>query len=340
MGNIRQTAKEFEVFAKDCQDSSPLYEFLALSIAKHEELLTLSMFAREGQPKPNMLLGAVHHLLLRSKSHSLALYYPNIVEEPKDLTDVFRHFVNFCRTFREDIINILQTKRVQTNEVRRCAYLYPSFAYIYEQVKKPLAFIEIGTSAGLQLLWDQYSYSYQSDDVYGMKQSPVRIMSEVKGGNLPFLPKDSPPVSHRIGLDLHINDVSHRKDYLWLLSLIWPEHHDRRELFKQAAKCIHMEDLHLIEGDGIKLLPDLSKTIPPSSVICVFHTHVANQFSVAQKHQLLNEIKSIGQSRDIFHFYNNMWDGNLHLDYYIQGKEHRHTVGQANSHGKWFTWQL
>ncbi|MGR6008539.1 DUF2332 family protein [Bacillus cereus] len=35
----------------------------------------------------------------------------------------------------------------------------PSFNYIFNKVNKPLALIEIGTSSGLQLFWDQYSYS-------------------------------------------------------------------------------------------------------------------------------------------------------------------------------------
>lgn len=40
-----------------------------------------------------------------------------------------------------------------------------------------------------------------------------------------------PPVSERIGIDLHVNDVSKKADLLWLLSLSWPEHHERRNLF-------------------------------------------------------------------------------------------------------------
>ena len=46
--------------------------------------------------------------------------------------------------YREEIITLLQTKLVQTNEVRRCAYLYPSFSYIFNKVNKPLALIEMG----------------------------------------------------------------------------------------------------------------------------------------------------------------------------------------------------
>lgn len=342
MGDVSRIEREFEVFAEDCKGSSPLYEYLALQIANNDELLELSTYAQKGQPKPNMLLGSVHHLLLNGTSHPLASYYPNLVEETCDINGAFRHFLNFCRKYRREIIKLLQTKLVQTNEVRRCSYLFPIFTYIYEQVKQPLALIEIGTSAGFQLLWDKYSYSYTntSNVIYGAQYSPVHITAHIKGEHVPYLRKTPPPVSDRIGLDLHINDVANREDYLWLLSLIWPEHDERRELFKQAANCMKEEDLQLIEGDGIKCLKHLAKDIPSSSAICVFHTHVANQFSEGQKRQLIHSVQTIGQSRPIFHIYNNMWDGDLHLDYIIEGKEYNHTVGQANSHGKWFTWQL
>lgn len=83
--------------------------------------------------------------------------------------------------YREEIITLLQTKLVQTNEVRRCAYLYPSFNYIFNKVNKPLALIEIGTSSGLQLFWDQYSYSYGTGESYGNINSNVHVTSEIRG---------------------------------------------------------------------------------------------------------------------------------------------------------------
>jgi hypothetical protein len=107
-----------------------------------------------------LFFGAVHYLLLKGADHPLKDFYPSIVSNPKSYEDSFEYFKDFCLTHRNEIESILKTKLVQTNEIRRCAYLYPIFCTIYEKVKKPLALIEIGTSAGLQLLWDKYSYSY------------------------------------------------------------------------------------------------------------------------------------------------------------------------------------
>lgn len=53
---------------------------------------------------------------------------------------------------------------------------------------------------------------------------------------------------------------------------------------------------------------------------------------------LLSNVEAIGRKRDIFHIYNNIQDGNLHLDYYLKGVEHKYTFAEAEGHGKWFKW--
>jgi len=331
----------FKKFAEnECAGSSPLYEFLSSKIAENDDMLAISSYALAGQPIPNLFLAAVHQLLLKGKGHALASFYPSLAEHPQDKSQSFQHFKEFCLTHREEIIKILQTRLVQTNEVGRCGYLYPCFSYIYEQTGKPLAIIEIGTSGGLQLLWDQYRYSYEGSQTYGNQASSIQITSICKGKNKPMIRLTSPPVTHRIGIDLHVNDLMNPEDYSWLQSLIWPEHHDRRAIFKQASQIVSEHQLDLIEGNGVELLVDSVSKIPESSTICVFHTHVANQIPKQEKHELEATIKQLGQSRDIYHLYNNMWDADLHLDSFINGVEKKRRVGMTDGHGKWFTWAL
>jgi len=159
--NFTWVAKRFGRFAvHECRGSSPLYEQLSFHIAADEKLLCLASHARSGQPVPNLLFGAVRDLLLKGYEHGLREFYGSIVKEPRAQEAAFPYFRDFCLRYWEDIQDILVHRLVQTNEVQRCAYLYPVFCCIYEQVKKPLSLIEIGTSAGLQLAWDQYRYDY------------------------------------------------------------------------------------------------------------------------------------------------------------------------------------
>ncbi|UHA72230.1 DUF2332 domain-containing protein [Paenibacillus sp. 481] len=338
--NRQQLSHQFRTFAENCHDSSPLYEHLAMNIAEHDELLELASHAQQSQPVANLLFAAVHYLLLQGTPHDLAQYYASLVDEPHEAEHSFEHFECFCRHYREEIVALLNHKIVQTNEVRRCSYLYPSFCYMYEQGVKPLALIEIGTSAGLQLMWDKYSYSYGSSDKYGNSASKVHIQAEIRGDRSPFLLATSPPVTARYGIDLHPNDLSNPEHALWLKALIWPEHNARVELLEQAASYLDTESVQLIAGDGVQLLPQIASRIPTTSTICIFHTHVANQLPAAAKHALVEQVKALGQTRDVFHLHNNMWSADLQLDYWIDGTAYSHTVAETDGHGRWFRWKM
>ena len=151
---------------------------------------------------------------------------------------------------------------------------------------------------------------------------------------------EAPPVSSKIGLDLHVNDLRDFEDYLWLKSLIWPEHIERLELFEKAAECYKENPIELIEGDGVNLLEGVLDKLSEDTAICVFHTHVANQLPEELKVKLVETIKETGKGKDVFHIYNNMWDRKLHLDYFINGVEYNETIGDTDGHGRWFEWKI
>lgn len=335
-------AERFKNFAAlECEGSSELYKTLSVQIAKDNELLNLCLHARKGQPVPNLLFGAVHYLLLQGTDHGLKEFYSSIAGDVKREGNPFPMFKDFCIENTEKIKFILENKLVQTNEVRRCVYLYPVFCFIYKQVNRPLSLIEIGTSAGLQLLWDHYSYSYDNHKIYGNKDSSVHLTSKVREGEIPHdLLSLSPQVNDRRGIDLNISNLTNEKDYLWLKALIWPEHKERQKNFEGAVKQLRLNPPNIIEGDGAALLSKLIKDVPADTTICIFHTHVANQMSETVKNELIQKISEIGSYRDVFHIYNNIDDRKLHVDSIINGKARKRTVGETDGHGRWFDWNL
>ncbi|MGO4180035.1 DUF2332 domain-containing protein [Paenibacillus sp. MCAF9] len=333
--------EQFMMFAtRECKGSSRLYEQLSLAIADDDEMLQMASYCREGQPVPNLFFAAVQYLLRKESSHELQKFYGSLVNDPRDAAEAFPFFKHFCLQHKNKIVQLLQSKLVQTNEVRRCAYLYPAFCYMYQKTNKPLAIIEIGTSAGLQLFWDKYSYQYNNSETYGNIDAELVLHSEVRGDIALHLLKQSPPVIARIGIDLHVNNLEEEDDYLWLKSLIWPEHNERIVNFDKAASLLKGQQMELFQGNGVKRLAEMVAKITEDCVIGVFHTHVANQMTHDDKVELTDSIRRIGQQRDIFHLYNNMWDPNLHLDYYLEGKEQKETLAETDGHGRWFRWML
>src|SRR5215218_1913808 len=153
----RTLADRFACFAlEECHDSSPLYERLALGVADDPAMLALAAYARPGQPTPNLLFAAVQYLLLGGTPHPLAAFYPGLAHDPVAGGDPYPAFHDFCRQHADSIRELLETRLVQTNEVRRSACLLPAFCWVARLAgDRPLALLEIGASAGLNLLWDR-----------------------------------------------------------------------------------------------------------------------------------------------------------------------------------------
>jgi len=334
-----ELAQRFQTFAeRECRNSSPLYESISLEITKDPNILALCQHARDGQPVPNLLFGAVHYLLLKGIDHPLAAYYPSVMKQPKPFHDAFSDFQDFCMTYEAELIPLLAKRLVQTNEVRRCTYLYPVFSQIHEQTQQPLALLEIGTSAGLQLLFDQYGYEYGNGETVGNPSSRLQLTSVIEGIDTPVIPQAPPPVTMRTGLDLNIVDLNDADEQLWLKALIWTEHRERLAMFEAAAGYVEELPLKLIEGDGVKLLPHYAAETPNDSILCIFHTHVANQMPLAVKKELLHVVGEIGRTRNLYHVYNNVQDRYLHLDAYIDGVLTEQTIAETDGHGRWFKW--
>ena len=323
----------------ECRGSSELYYNLSLAIADDEELLEIAESASEGQPVPNLFFGAVHYLLSSSREEPLATYYPSLAAlSTRSPEDAFPTFRSFVLSRREKIVELLATRLVQTNEVRRCAYLFPSMVFAARWFKgRPLALIEIGTSAGLNLLWDKYSYGYGERDALGDAGSPVSIRSELRGDIPDFFFDPMPQITQRIGLDLNIVDAQKPDEAAWLRALIWPEHEERRDVLDAALQCRSAFQLDLRQGDGFSMLMDVISEIPKESVACIYHTHVANQVGRDTQETLFSELAELGKARDLIHIFNNI-KPTLHLSVYKNGIVKDIPLARTDGHAKWFEW--
>ncbi|HEY0069586.1 MAG TPA: DUF2332 domain-containing protein, partial [Chloroflexia bacterium] len=260
-------AERFRRMAKDQFDGySPLYERLAQGVADDPDVLAVVSEVGHGKPVlPLLLLGSVHYLLLKGAEHPLAAYYPSVVgydRKPQD-GDPYPAFHDFVLANRREIERLVQTRIVQTNEVQRCACLLPVFGLVYaEALERPLALVEVGSSAGLHLLWDKYGYSYGPGTRYGDPNSPVQLNCELKGRFTPPTPDPFPRVGYRAGIDLDPIDVRDPDQVLWLRALIWPEHRERAELLERAAGIARQDPPRLLKGDMFDLLPQAVQSAP------------------------------------------------------------------------------
>src|SRR5262249_35846756 len=129
---------KFRRFAeRECRGSSPLYETLALATADDPELSTIARAAPKGQPIPNLFLASAPFLLLGGATEECAGFSASLTDQPRPADEAFPRFRSFCVRHRDAIEHLLRTRTVQTNEVGRCAYLYPAFALVAELSGRP-----------------------------------------------------------------------------------------------------------------------------------------------------------------------------------------------------------
>lgn len=332
-------SKKFVRFAEnECRASSILYENLALHISKEPKLLSLCNMVPTQQPIPNMFLGAVHFLLLKGYNDVLLKMYK---DENRDFELLFNIFDKFCLEHKEEIRQIMKEKRVQTNEVRRSAYIYPLLSFVSQKRQVPISLIEIGTSASLHLLADQYRYSYEGiKDEFGEKASDITIHSKIVKGEITHDLSKLPEINQRVGIDLNILDLKNDEDYLWMKALIWPDHYERIDMLEAVKKIAEKEEITFIEDDALKVLMKAVDRVEKEDVLFIFHTHVANQMTQEQKDSLVQIVELIGERRVVYHVHNNIYDDKLRMEEYICGTKKSYFIGSTEGHGKWFEWRF
>ncbi|QCX28370.1 DUF2332 domain-containing protein [Nocardioides jishulii] len=162
----------------------------------------------------------------------------------------------------------IMARSTQTNEVGRLATLLPAFAGFEE----PLALLEVGAAAGLNLFPDRWGYAWDtSDGTVELGQAP-RLPCRV-AGPAP-LPTRGPEVAWRGGIDVNPLDVTDPDDMAWLAQLVWPEQDERRRRLAQAVRVAQADPPSLVRGDLLEELPDLVAQAGRHGTVVVFHSAV------------------------------------------------------------------
>lgn len=328
----------FQRFATyEAKGNSPLYKYWCEHIITNELLLQLMKHIPLTQPKPNLFFASVQYLAMQKETP-----LKHVFDHPfkVDFAESFQLLIQFCTQYEDELIHLFQTKLVQTNEVQRASYLYPIFSEIAQKVNKPLTLIEIGTSAGLLLNLDGYRYEISQSPAisYGDENSHLTLHAKNLGKPLPLLKK--PSIKQRIGIDLNIINLEDEEQYLWLKSLIWPELIHRKENLEKARTIHAYYPKFLYTGDFRKILLSIfEKQDLKDSQVIIFHTHVANQFTVQLKEKLLTTLKQLSNLHSIYHIYNNLYDSDLHVDFIEQEMMlSMKTLKNTDGHGNAFYW--
>ena len=191
---------------------------------------------------------------------------------------------------------VAMTHATQTNEAARCAVLLP----VLSALPGPLALLEVGASAGLCLYPDRYSYRYRTDAGETVVLEPSRPTDVVidcdLSGTAP--PPRLPEVAWRGGVDLHPLDAADPATVDWLEALIWPEHGDRRDRLRAAARVAAADPVRLHAGDLSERLDEVAASAPLEATLVVFHTAVLAYLTPDDRARFAERVAALAAGRD------------------------------------------
>lgn len=283
----------WEYFAdSSCRGYSPIYDRVCRSVARDIELLDLVRSSPPPAHQPNVLLGAVHFVLLDGLEHPLKDVY-----EGRSSSDPSPLFKDLCMSQRDRILSIMETRRTQTNECGRSALIGPMLSWVQGRSGAPLHLVDVGASAGLNLLCDSYYLDYGELGTSGPADAAVRVECRVLDG-APPVERSLPHIATRVGVDREPVDITDPDDVRWLLACVWPDtgRIDRTRLAIENAKA-HAP--RMVKGDALDVMPGVLADLPPEGTACVMTTWSFSYFSSEARGRFVQLLQDAAARRDV-----------------------------------------
>jgi hypothetical protein len=305
--DIAACRRMFRDFGRHSASTAPLYATLAAGIADDPELAAFLLLAPPEQRQPVLLFACVHWLVIHEPDSELGRHYPNLHRHapnhggpnlhrgPKAAGDPVAAWRRFCDAHRDQLTELLATRRTQTNEIGRAALLLPPFGLLADDVG-PLAHVDVGASAGLNLLTPEFDYSYVPGGTVA-KGSAVVLSCGTRGD--PPVPARHPEIAAAIGLDASPLDVGDPAQARWLEACVWPDQVERFERLAAAIEIANEVGVEVRQGDAAGDVAAVIADAAASGHPVVTTTWVLNYLSADRRRQFVDALDVAGATRDL-----------------------------------------
>ncbi len=245
-------------------------------------------------------------------------------------------------THADYLREFIATQAVQTNEVQRSWVLLPCFLRVAERAGADiLDLVELGPSAGLNLVWDRYSYRY-GNGTWGPRNAPLRLSGEERGAVPARLLALTPSVRRRIGIDRSPIDVTSDEGARLLSSFVWADQHERLDRLRRAIEAVRRDPPELVRGDMVELLPAMLRETPKNALTVVFQTAVLGYVNQKRRDRVRRTLRTAGARGPLAFVssgrprnHGRVWG--MRIVVWPDGE--REFVGHADYHGAWLDWE-
>ncbi len=230
-----------------------------------------------GEPEPRgdalalRLAGALHGAVRAGELPLLSTLYPPA--ETPDYTVLKAALADALEAAEAKILAWLD-HAPQTNEVGRSGILYPGLMVIGHAFGPRMELLELGASAGLNLVLFRYGFGNASVSL-GNSASPVQIRPDWRG---PWPEGPEPEIVKARGVDLNPLDLTDEATVARLTSYGWPDQPERLARLEAAIEVARAELPKLDAGDAADWLEQrLAEPATPGVTRVVMHT-IAYQY--------------------------------------------------------------
>lgn len=287
-----------------------------------------------GHSLPLRLAAGLHALVLTGQDMELAAVYPPNAVSDDRLGAALTSALAVHAAFLIDWI----ASAPQTNEVRRSAVLIAgTHALVQRTGVAQVHLSELGASAGLNLVFDQYAL-VAGDARLGPEEAALTLAPDWAGPtpvNAPF------EVTDRRGVDLNPLDPHNAEDALRLRAYLWADQAHRVALTDAA---IALNSATVDRGDAVDWLKQRLTGAPRGQMHLIYHT-VAWQYFPPERQALGKALIEAAGARatldDPVAWLRMEADGatpGASVTARLWPGDHALTFGRADFHGRWVDW--
>lgn len=275
---VDEAAEQFRTLAAAEGEAIPMYARLCEAIAADPDLAALLLEAPVAQRLPVLVLAAIHDTVLAEPDAPLHDWFPSVSGEPAPSTDPSAALRATVDRYRDRIVELVRSRQVQTNEVNRCVGWRLALVSAADGDDRPIALVEIGASAGLNLRFDDYSIEVSGPGrapvAAGAADSTVLLGTDLLDEPLADalwsgLGASAPTIGWRIGVDANPLDVTDADDARWLAACVWPEQSVRFDRLRAAVGRAIADPPTVRRGDLRTKTPALIESTPDGHHVMV-----------------------------------------------------------------------
>lgn len=236
---------------------------------------------------PLRLTGGLHALHLSNAAPALApIYHGQAADDVAVIADVIAS--------HEAALLPWLDGPPQTNEAGRSANFIAAMLWLAEHGLPPrFACLEIGSSAGINLMLDRYAY-----DLGGVKVGPPdAVMQLAPAWHGPPPPERALTILAAKGCDVAPVDLTDPAEALRLQAYIWPEHTIRFERLNAAIRAAAQRKPDLVQANAADFVEtELAKPQAPGTTRLLMHSIVWQYVPADQQARVTAAMKAAGAS--------------------------------------------